>query len=88
MRQLVAGMGKRAAGEWIRRALCIQVDPELFFPDQAASSRAAKEVCRQCPVIAECLALALANNERFGVWGGMSEEDRRRMRRGRRGRAG
>lgn len=64
---------------WMAEGLCSQTDPEAFFPDKGESTRAAKDVCRGCPVAAECLDYALANNERFGVWGGLSERERRRL---------
>jgi WhiB family redox-sensing transcriptional regulator len=65
--------------EWMVDGLCAQVDPELWFPEKGGSTREAKQLCTRCPVRAECLAYALANDERFGVWGGASERDRRRM---------
>jgi hypothetical protein len=49
-------------------ALCAQTDPEVSFPEKGQSAREARRKCRACPVGAECLALALRNNERFGVW--------------------
>jgi WhiB family redox-sensing transcriptional regulator len=65
---------------WQRDALCAQTDPEEFYPDKGGSTAAAKAVCRRCPVAAECLDYALANNEGFGVWGGLSERERRKLR--------
>ena len=59
------------------------VDPDLFFPERGASTREAKSVCRACPVQQECLEFALSNGEKFGIWGGMSERERRRVRRAR-----
>ena len=69
--------------EWQLRANCMGVDPELFFPERGSSTREAKEVCRGCVVAQECLEFAIANGEKFGIWGGMSERERRRVRRGR-----
>jgi WhiB family transcriptional regulator, redox-sensing transcriptional regulator len=69
------------AGSWQDEANCLGVDPDLFFPERGASTREAKEVCRGCVVRAECLEYALANGEKFGIWGGMSERERRRIRR-------
>ncbi len=66
---------------WQDFANCLGVDPDLFFPERGASSRAAKEVCRGCVVRADCLEYALENGEKFGIWGGMSERERRRFRR-------
>ena len=66
---------------WMTGGVCAQVDPELWFPEKGGSTREAKALCARCPVHPECLAYALAHDERFGVWGGASERDRRRMRR-------
>ena len=68
---------------WQDQANCLGVDPDLFFPERGASTREAKEVCRGCVVRLECLEYALANGEKFGIWGGMSERERRRIRRAR-----
>lgn len=64
---------------WQDRALCAQTDPEAFFPEKGGSTREAKKVCLQCDVRSECLEYALANDERFGIWGGLSERERRRL---------
>ena len=66
---------------WQDRALCAQTDPEAFFPEKGGSTREAKKVCRGCEVRAECLEYALENDERFGIWGGLSERERRRLKR-------
>ncbi len=66
---------------WQDYANCLGVDPDLFFPERGASTREAKEVCRGCVVREDCLEYALANGEKFGIWGGMSERERRRVRR-------
>jgi WhiB family transcriptional regulator, redox-sensing transcriptional regulator len=70
---------------WSDLALCAQTDPEAFFPEKGGSTREAKRVCRSCEVRAECLEYALENDERFGIWGGLSERERRRVRRIRNG---
>jgi WhiB family redox-sensing transcriptional regulator len=77
------GMGEDDAGElgWQDRALCAQTDPEAFFPEKGGSTREAKKVCRSCEVRAECLEYALEHDERFGIWGGLSERERRRLKR-------
>lgn len=67
------------AMEWQERALCAQTDPEAFFPEKGGSTREAKRVCLSCEVRVECLEYALANDERFGIWGGLSERERRRL---------
>ena len=66
---------------WQDLANCLGVDPDLFFPERGASTREAKEVCRGCVVREDCLEYALANGEKFGIWGGLSERERRRIRR-------
>ena len=65
--------------EWQDQALCAQTDPEAFFPEKGGSTREAKRVCLSCEVRGECLEYALANDERFGIWGGLSERERRRI---------
>jgi WhiB family transcriptional regulator, redox-sensing transcriptional regulator len=64
---------------WQERALCAQTDPEAFFPEKGGSTREAKKVCIGCDVRGECLEYALANDERFGIWGGLSERERRKL---------
>ncbi|MDR1355043.1 MAG: WhiB family transcriptional regulator [Propionibacteriaceae bacterium] len=66
---------------WQEFALCSQTDPEAFFPEKGGSTREAKRVCAQCDVRASCLEYALVNDERFGIWGGLSERERRIRRR-------
>lgn len=68
--------------EWQERALCAQTDPEAFFPEKGGSTREAKRICLGCEVKDKCLEYALANDERFGIWGGLSERERRRLKRG------
>ncbi|GAA4473180.1 hypothetical protein GCM10023094_06420 [Rhodococcus olei] len=68
--------------QWQDRALCAQTDPEAFFPEKGGSTREAKRICLGCEVRDECLEYALANDERFGIWGGLSERERRRLKRG------
>lgn len=68
-----------SSSAWRDEALCAQTDPESFFPDKGGSTREAKELCALCPVQPECLEFAVAHDERFGVWGGLSERDRRRL---------
>jgi WhiB family transcriptional regulator, redox-sensing transcriptional regulator len=76
------GIGLEADGQsWQERALCAETDPEAFFPEKGGSTREAKKICTGCEVKAECLEYALANDERFGIWGGLSERERRRLRR-------
>ena len=69
------------AQSWQEQALCAETDPEAFFPEKGGSTREAKKICTGCEVKAECLEYALSNDERFGIWGGLSERERRRLRR-------
>jgi WhiB family redox-sensing transcriptional regulator len=68
--------------QWQERALCAQTDPEAFFPEKGGSTREAKRICLGCEVKDRCLDYALAHDERFGIWGGLSERERRRLKRG------
>lgn len=68
--------------QWQENALCAQTDPEAFFPEKGGSTREAKRICLGCEVRDKCLEYALANDERFGIWGGLSERERRRLKRG------
>jgi WhiB family redox-sensing transcriptional regulator len=74
--------------EWVHRALCKDEDPELFFPvgnsgPAASQIDAAKAVCVRCDVRLECLEWAMRTAQGSGVWGGLSEEERRALRRAR-----
>jgi len=76
---------RRNVADWRELAACRHIDPELFFPVGStgpATDRieAAKRVCRSCEVIEPCLEFALASNQEAGVWGGTSEDERRRLR--------
>lgn len=66
---------------WAADAKCLQADPETFFPEKGGSTREAKRICMQCDVRDECLDYALENEERFGIWGGLSERERRKLKR-------
>ena len=71
-----------ASQPWVENAVCAQTDPEAFFPEgKGASNRVAKKVCARCPVEAECLEWALVHDERFGVWGNTSPNERKALRR-------
>lgn len=70
---------------WRNRAACRDTDPDLFFPVGSTGSaaeeiRAAKALCRACPVREECLEFAFEANQEAGIWGGTSEDERRKMR--------
>jgi len=66
--------------DWRKEALCAESDPELFSPSTGESADAAKKICASCDVRAQCLAYALENDERSGIWGGLSPLERRRLR--------
>ena len=66
---------------WQAEVLCAQTDPEAFFPEKGGSTREAKSVCQKCNVKEQCLEYALAHDERFGIWGGLSERERRKLKR-------
>ena len=77
------------AVDWVHRARCKDEDPELFFPigtsgPAAVQIELAKAICVQCSVKGECLEWALGTNQDAGVWGGLSEDERRAVRRARR----
>lgn len=76
--RLLADNDFRAAS-WLDFALCAEVDPELFFPEKGGSTREARAVCRECPVTSQCLEWALENDERFGIFGGKTERERRKI---------
>ncbi|HUK70250.1 MAG TPA: WhiB family transcriptional regulator [Streptosporangiaceae bacterium] len=77
---------------WLALGACRDKDPDLFFPvgstgPAIAQVAAAKAVCARCNVRAACLRFALEKGQDHGVWGGTTEEERRAIRRGRRGQA-
>lgn len=72
---------------WRDLGACQGMPTDLFFPQRGDLTEYAKEICRGCVVRAQCLEYALENFEMFGIWGGTSERQRRRMRRARRLRA-
>lgn len=65
--------------DWRERAVCAQIDPDLWFPEKGGNTRDAKKLCLTCTVRAQCLDFAMEHEERYGVWGGRSERERRRM---------
>lgn len=75
-------LDREPAGDWIHEGACIGVDPELFFPGRTESGNRAKAVCGACPVMDQCRAYGMG--EKFGIWGGLSQRDRDRIRRKRR----
>ena len=67
--------------EWKLDGVCRTVDPDLWYPENSSPSWEAKRLCRNCPVVTECLDYALDNKEMFGIWGGLSPRERQRVRR-------
>lgn len=81
-RQVVAvPEGSPEDTDWQELARCAEADPEAYFPEKGGSTREAKKVCRRCEVREQCLEYALTHGEAFGIWGGMSERERRKIRR-------
>lgn len=78
---MLINMVTEDALDWQERALCAQAGPEFFFPAPGSSTREAKQLCGACEGRVACLEYALANDERFGVWGGLSEKEREGLRR-------
>jgi WhiB family redox-sensing transcriptional regulator len=72
-----------AAPAWHELALCAQTGPDFFFPEPGTSLRDAKRLCGACEGRAGCLEYALTHDERFGVWGGLSERERLALRQSR-----
>lgn len=65
--------------EWMDDAVCAQSDPEAFFPEKGSSTRNAKRLCGDCDVREQCLEFAMRREIRFGIWGGLSERERRAL---------
>jgi len=70
-----------SAMAWQEQALCAQTGADFFFPEPGSSVREAKRICAMCEMRSACLEYALNNDERFGVWGGLSEKERLGLRR-------
>ena len=69
--------------QWREKAACRRYDPEIWFPTEIGHSgthRIAKAICKGCEVSVPCLAYAMARRERWGIWGGLSENQRARLR--------
>ena len=67
--------------DWHLDAVCAQIDPDLWWPEKADahSARKAREFCATCPVAAQCLEYALANEERHGIWAGLNGEQLKKL---------
>ncbi|MCS4490089.1 WhiB family transcriptional regulator [Corynebacterium sp. ES2794-CONJ1] len=73
-----SGLGSIDRGDWVMHANCRNEDPDALFVRGAAQRRAAA-ICRQCPVLLQCRVDALDNRVEFGVWGGLTERQRRAL---------
>lgn len=86
--EVPAGLSEQTLGQlavsgteqWRQLAACRGLDPDIFFPTRGESPQSAKAICACCPVRLPCLQDALAHPERLGIWGGLSEHERRRYR--------
>ena len=76
---LIADLLNGSAPEWQEGALCAQTDPEVFFPEKGGSVQAAKRICWRCDVRTDCLQYALGTGEPFGIWGGLTGPERRKL---------
>jgi WhiB family redox-sensing transcriptional regulator len=77
---------REGSPDWRHRAACHDVDPELFFPvgvrmDAVRQTKVAQAVCMACPVRRECLTWAMDSGQEYGVWGSLSENQRRALKR-------
>jgi WhiB family redox-sensing transcriptional regulator len=84
--RITAGLKEHLTMDWRHRAICRDEDPELFFPignsgPALLQIAEAKAVCQRCPVTSECLSWAIETGQDAGVWGGMSEDERRALKR-------
>ncbi len=78
-RELIDALAVEQVG-WKEYANCLGAHHDLFFPDRGASTRAAKQICAECQVRVDCLEYAVTRGEKFGIWGGLSERERREIR--------
>jgi len=76
--------GRQAPWHDQARCVILGLDPNFFFPMQGVPAGPAKEVCTHCQVRSTCLEFAVAHGDKFGIWGGMSARDRKRLTRVRR----
>lgn len=66
--------------DWLKKALCAEIDPELFFPEVGGNSRNARRMCSRCEVKTECLNEALKDSTLMGIWGGTNQKERKLIR--------
>lgn len=65
--------------DWMKDALCAQVDPDLWFPEKGGNTRDAQKICSQCDVQQQCLDYALQHDEQYGIWGGTPPKKRSKI---------
>lgn len=73
------GFADQSRLSWMEEALCAQTDPDIFYPEKGGSTAPATSICENCAVRAQCLEYAVSNDIRHGIWGGTSDNDRKRM---------
>lgn len=66
--------------ELVADALCAEVDPEMFFPDEGRSNKAARKICGKCEIEEQCREWAVAHPRLDGIWGGTTERERQKIR--------
>jgi WhiB family redox-sensing transcriptional regulator len=71
-------------GDWVNQAKCLEVDPEIFFPEVPSphTSRVARKICQDCQVVRHCLDYAIETNPQYGIFAGTTVDDRIKIRRG------
>jgi WhiB family redox-sensing transcriptional regulator len=79
--QLLAEVEADPRRTWAARALCIDADPDVFFPAADGAADPAQRICEPCPVRGQCLAYAIVADEPFGIWGGLGQRERQTLRR-------
>jgi WhiB family transcriptional regulator, redox-sensing transcriptional regulator len=77
----VPGLAATPIGSWAARASCADTGPAVFFPPHGDPAAQARQICARCPVRSDCLTYALDADERYGIWGGLDPDERRRLRR-------
>lgn len=80
----VARLPEAAAGDWRERGLCLAASPNLFFPSRGEPAEPAKLICAACPVTPQCREEGLRRSAEEGIWGGLTRDERKRVRAARR----
>jgi hypothetical protein len=77
----LAALVARHLGPWARQASCAGENPDIFFPPKTSPGTEAREICQRCPVRQDCLDYAMRADIRYGIWGGLDENERHSLRR-------